>query len=51
MSVLTLCLFTHVLGKQGAIWEGAAAAWVFAVLIDGGLVALLIYRLTEICKG
>lgn len=46
MCVLTLSVFFHVLSIHGVIWEGAAVAWVFAMIGDVTLAATAIICFT-----
>jgi len=47
MNVLALAALAWVLASKGMLWEGAAAAWVLAVLLDAALAGFLIYQLTK----
>lgn len=43
MIILTTAILFHVCAKHGMIWEGVAAAWIFAVFVDAALYAWISY--------
>ena len=47
MNVLALAALAHVFAIHEMFWEGAAAAWILAAMLDTGLVAFLIYQMTK----
>lgn len=46
MLILATAVLARVLAKQGMLWEGVGAAYLLALILDAGLIAFLIYRVT-----
>lgn len=43
MNVLALAVLVHIFAIHGMQWEGAASAWMLAVLLDVVLYVYLVY--------
>ena len=43
MIILTTTLLYYVMDKSGVAWEGVAAAWILAAMLDTGIVCFYIY--------